>query len=659
MESRQLREIIVRSDFREYNEEQLSRMESLHLYDFRDRSRSAGRQMNDLSKYLYEQAGNGFRFLKDNISRGAASMNKARRSAKIKKMDIAERNFKMYVRDEEPLSNMSKCISLRRRMKRPNYTVQKNGIIAQVEYKENGEYALMNSDGKVNLDTSVAAALESLTREVKKLKAKVDRCEFCRGGHGTLECPVMNQQVDFVAGQNRFPNNYNNNSQNWNTYKNLNHNNSNWRPSGAPPGFQNSYNQGKGQYFNNNNTDGTNIQNNVQDSKGGLGRLEEMMKLILDRDQVTQKKLAEHDLLFKNQQYSILDIQRTVGDIARRLEERPLGQFSGIPQTNPVAQLKAISTRSGRVFGPEVVIREIEKDGEDELLDEEIEIEAPSKSQSTTPIIEPRVEKNTEKKTVGVRPPTHIINPAYVPYPARLKNQQYTKDYGHFLNIFSQLNVNLPFIEVLQHMPKYAKFLKDLRKRKDKLEELSTVLLNGECSAVVLNKVPEKLPDPGIFTIPCLFGSNTTCQALADLGASINLMPYSLYEKLDLGELTPTRMPLSLADRSVKYPRGVVENFLVKVDNLVFPADFVVLDMEADERVPIILGRPFLRTTRAIIDVFEGKITLRAGDDSATYLAKSMRHPSGQDGLIDPCHPVYLIESSISGMDPSLDESVR
>ncbi|XP_076954175.1 uncharacterized protein LOC143628471 [Bidens hawaiensis] len=125
----------------------------------------------------------------------------------------------------------------------------------------------------------------------------------------------------------------------------------------------------------------------------------------------------------------------------------------------------------------------------------------------------------------------------------------------------------------------------------------------GDCSAVVLNCVPEKLSDLSVFTIPVLFGSDAMSQALADLGASINLMPYSLYEKLELSELTPTRMSLSLADRSVKYPRGIIENLLVKVDKFVFPVDFVVLDMEADEKVPIILGRPFLRTAKALIDV--------------------------------------------------------
>ncbi|XP_076889161.1 uncharacterized protein LOC143539847 [Bidens hawaiensis] len=129
-------------------------------------------------------------------------------------------------------------------------------------------------------------------------------------------------------------------------------------------------------------------------------------------------------------------------------------------------------------------------------------------------------------------------------------------------------------------MPKYAKILKDILKLKEILEELSTVPLNRECSAVVLNKVPEKLPDPGVFTVPCLFGTDTSCQALADLGASINLMTYSLFEKLGIGELTPTRMTLSLADRLVKYPRGIIENLLVKVDNLFLGGPWSLTEVE-------------------------------------------------------------------------------
>ncbi|XP_076886891.1 uncharacterized protein LOC143536885 [Bidens hawaiensis] len=218
------------------------------------------------------------------------------------------------------------------------------------------------------------------------------------------------------------------------------------------------------------------------------------------------------------------------------------------------------------------------------------------------------------------------------------------------------LETSFPFIEALQHMPKYVKFLKDLLKRKDRLGEVSSIPLRGDCSEVVLNRVPEKLSDPVVFTIPCMFGSDMMSQALADLGASINLMTHSLYEKLELGELTPTRMSLSLADRSVKYPRGIIENLLVKVDKFVFSVDFVVLDMEADERVPIILGRPFLRTTKALIDVYDGRITFRVGDENVTYdVVKSMKYPGDHDDFSGPCHSVYFLNSFIPGFDTCLD----
>ncbi|XP_076905366.1 uncharacterized protein LOC143561111 [Bidens hawaiensis] len=401
----------------------------------------------------------------------------------------------------------------------------------------------------------MAAALENLTREIKELKSKVDKCEMCRGGHGTLDCPLMNNQdVDFVAG------------------------------------FQAPYNRNQGQY----NSGSSNEQSsgNWKDSSGGMGRLEEMMQQILNSDQVTQKTLADHDLLLKNQQSAMLDMQRTIGDIAQQLNERPQGQFSGSTQQNPATQIKAITTCSGRILGPEVRRNEVEVEDE-EVMDEEIEMEVPGKVRNTAPVAP--VALPVEKKPVEVRP-SPLIDHARIPYPTCAKHQKYMREYGHFLDMFRRLKINLPFIEALQHMPKYAKFLKDLLKRKDRLGEVSSIPLMGDCSAVVLNRVPEKLSDPGVFMIPVLFGSDAMSHALADLGASINLMPYSLYEKLELGELTPTRMSLSLPDHSVKYPRGIIENLLVKVDKFVFPVDFVVLDMEADEKVPIILGRSFLRT---------------------------------------------------------------
>ncbi|KAI3815717.1 hypothetical protein L1987_15396 [Smallanthus sonchifolius] len=142
--------------------------------------------------------------------------------------------------------------------------------------------------------------------------------------------------------------------------------------------------------------------------------------------------------------------------------------------------------------------------------------------------------------------------------------------------------------------------------------------------------------------------------ALADLGASINLMPYSIYKQLDLGEPQPTRMSISLADRLVKYPRGIVENLLVKVGKFFFPMDFIILQMEVDDKIPLILGCPFLRTTKVMIDVFDGKLTLRVGDESITFDAMKSVKDVGEHS-----HSVCMLDAFIGEFrDSNLVEDV-
>ncbi|GJT18701.1 reverse transcriptase domain-containing protein [Tanacetum coccineum] len=155
------------------------------------------------------------------------------------------------------------------------------------------------------------------------------------------------------------------------------------------------------------------------------------------------------------------------------------------------------------------------------------------------------------------------------------------------------LHFDLSFADALLYMPKFSSTFKSLLSNKEKLFELENTPLNENCSAVLLKKLPEKLRDPGKFLIPCDFPKLEECLALADLGASINLTPLSIWKKLLLPKLTPTRMTLELVNRSVAYPVGVAEDVFVKVGKLHFLADFIVVD----SRVPHILGRPFLRTT--------------------------------------------------------------
>ena len=148
-----------------------------------------------------------------------------------------------------------------------------------------------------------------------------------------------------------------------------------------------------------------------------------------------------------------------------------------------------------------------------------------------------------------------------------------------------------------------------------KLEAYGIVNMSENYSAIIQQKLLEKLKDPSSFTIHCVLGENTFSKALCDLGANINLMQHSVAKRLNLGEIEPTTISLQMADRSMASPKGIIEDVLIKVGKFIFPMDFVVLDMDEDEKVPLILGRPFLATSRAHIDVESGELTLRVGDD--------------------------------------------
>nr|GEZ86115.1 reverse transcriptase domain-containing protein [Tanacetum cinerariifolium] len=178
----------------------------------------------------------------------------------------------------------------------------------------------------------------------------------------------------------------------------------------------------------------------------------------------------------------------------------------------------------------------------------------------------------------------------------------------------------------------------------DKIIELTKTPLNKNCSAVVLKKLLEKLGDPGHFLIPCDFTGFDNCLALADLGASINLMSLSIWKKLKLPTFNDTKMVLELADRTISKPMGVAENVFVKVGKFYFPADFVILDFVADPRVPLILGRPFLSTAHALIDIYEGEITLRHDDQSLTL--KCGDTPSIYYNNLESLNKVDLIDAS-------------
>ena len=168
-------------------------------------------------------------------------------------------------------------------------------------------------------------------------------------------------------------------------------------------------------------------------------------------------------------------------------------------------------------------------------------------------------------------------------------------------------------------MPSYVKFMKKILASKKKLEEYGTITLTKECNAILQKKLPPKIQDPGSFAIPFSIGNQVSGKSLCDLGASINLMPLVMFKRLKLGEPKSTKISLQLANKSYQHPRGIIENFLVKVGKFVFPADFVILDIEEDDSVPIILGRTFLATGKAQIKVQESELKLRVQGDENTF----------------------------------------
>nr|GEU71216.1 reverse transcriptase domain-containing protein [Tanacetum cinerariifolium] len=178
-------------------------------------------------------------------------------------------------------------------------------------------------------------------------------------------------------------------------------------------------------------------------------------------------------------------------------------------------------------------------------------------------------------------------------------------------------------------------FPKSLLTNKNKLFELAKIPLNKNCSVMLLKKLPEKLGDPGKVLIPCDFPGMDVCHALADLGASINLMPLSIWKQLSLTEITTTRVTLELADRSITRPKGVAQDVFVKVGMFYFPIDFVVVEFEVDPRVPLILGRSILRTGPALIDFYGEEITLRVNDKAITFnLNQTTRYFCTYDDLL-------------------------
>nr|GFA57027.1 reverse transcriptase domain-containing protein [Tanacetum cinerariifolium] len=269
------------------------------------------------------------------------------------------------------------------------------------------------------------------------------------------------------------------------------------------------------------------------------------------------------------------------------------GTLPGNTITNPKEELKGITTRSGVAYqGPKAPSPS--KQGTKVTKDQ---VQTPS-SQNTAPV-QPLVIQSESQSLVSelVVAPVSALVPnlkPFIPYPSRHDNEKHhdqaNEQIKKIYEIFKDMSFEISFTDALILMPKFAFTLKALIRNKEKLSEMARPTMNEHCSTVILKKLPRKLGDPKKFLIPCEFSGMVECLALADLGASINLMPLSVWEGLSLPELTPTCKRLELTDRSVSKPIGIAKDVSFKVGVFHFPVDFVVVDFEPDSRVPLILG---------------------------------------------------------------------
>ncbi|GKB29926.1 reverse transcriptase domain-containing protein [Tanacetum coccineum] len=254
----------------------------------------------------------------------------------------------------------------------------------------------------------------------------------------------------------------------------------------------------------------------------------------------------------KNHQASIQNLKTKFDRLADKQSGRPSGSLPSNTQPNPRDNLNDQQNNSENPIN-------FDSDNEDG------EPTSQPKTQPPKPVKETLLPKPYKLK---------------IPYPQCLRKEKMEAQYGKFLDMIRAVRINVHLVDVLARMPNYGKFLKELISNKHKIEQISAAFLSDESSDILQNKVPPKLGDPRSFLILCNFNKTFSCNALADLGASINLMPYSLYVKLSLETLKPTKMSVRLADRSFQYPNEIAENMLVKVGRFTFPVDFVILEME-------------------------------------------------------------------------------
>ncbi|CAN6704233.1 unnamed protein product [Malus baccata var. baccata] len=359
----------------------------------------------------------------------------------------------------------------------------------------------------------------------------------------------------------------------------------------------------------------------------------------------------------QNQDKRVDQLEKQIGQIAEFVGKfRDPGQLPSSTIPNPKGgfeSAKAITLRSGKEVGAGPTL----KTGHNE--DEILQMEEEESRLPTAKVVPPLPQApsipnlpNLSHKGKNVSNLVHTnVFPSNVPFPSRFMQTKKEEAEKDILETFRKVQVNIPLLDAIKQVPRYAKFLKELCTTRKRMSTKEVVKVGENVSAILQRKLPPKCKDPGSFTIPCVIGNTRFESAMLDLGASINVMPYSIYASMNLGALKNDGVIIQLADRSNAYPKGVLEDVLVQVNHLVFPADFYVLEMDESDHppsLPILLGRPFMKTAQTKIDVYSGTLSMEFDGEVVNFnLSDSIKYPSEDHScfsidIIDPLAQGYL-----------------
>ncbi|KAM2957608.1 hypothetical protein FF2_024563 [Malus domestica] len=356
-----------------------------------------------------------------------------------------------------------------------------------------------------------------------------------------------------------------------------------------------------------------------------------------------------------NQDKRVDQLEKQIGQIAEFVGKfRDPGQLPSSTIPNPKGgfeSAKAITLRSGKEVGADPTSKT--GHNEDEILQMEEEESRLPTAKVVPPLPQvPNVPNlpNSSHKGKNVSNSVHTnVFPSNVPFPSRFMQTKKEEAEKDILETFRKVQVNIPLLDAIKQVPRYAKFLKELCTTRKRMSTKEVVKVGENVSAILQRKLPPKCKDPGSFTIPCVIGNTRFESAMLDLGASINVMPYSIYASMNLGALKNDGVIIQLADRSNAYPKGVLEDVLVQVNHLVFPADFYVLEMDESDHapsLPILLGRPFMKTARTKIDVYSGTLSMEFDGEVVNFnLSDSIKYPSEDHS----CFSIDIIDSLAQG----------